>query len=83
MATHPPATTAPGGADPVKDLTDGAKQLEINQKDNAAAPGASKQKQPKAQQAKKDKKQQGAGAGGESSRPIEVSIRIAAHMRPG
>lgn len=70
MASHPPSTTAPAGADPVKDLTDGAKQLEINQKENAAA-GA--QKQPKAQQAKKENNPKGGAAEGGSSRPVEVS----------
>ncbi|CAO1613820.1 unnamed protein product [Sympodiomycopsis kandeliae] len=71
MATHPPATTAPGGADPVKDLTDGAKQLEINQKENAEAPSG--QKQGKGQQPKKEKKPKGASAEGGSSRPLEMS----------
>lgn len=77
MATHPPATTAPGGADPVKELTDGAKQLEINQAQNADAPAGQKPakgEQPKKE--KKEKKPKGASAEGGSSRPLEVRLTL-------
>lgn len=67
--TQPVASSASGGADPVAGLTDGAKQLAINQQGDA---GATKgQKQPKAQQAKKDKKQKDGASS--SSRPVEMN----------
>lgn len=72
---HPVSTTAPSGPDLVKDLTDGAKQLAINEseqpKQQQKKPGnAASQQQQQGQ--KKEKKSKGA-ADGQSKRPLEVS----------
>lgn len=76
---HPASTTAPAGPDPVKDLTDGAQQLAINQAEQPQAQPAKKQQ--KAQQPKKDKKGGKDAAASTSSRPVEVSQRVSERAR--